>query len=58
MAEPTFVKVQDLMKMLRIGKSTAYKLMSELNAELKEKGYKTFAGRVPRSYVIKRCVGA
>ncbi len=39
MAEPTFVKVQNLMKMLRIGKSTAYKLMSELNAELKAKGY-------------------
>lgn len=58
MAEPTFVKVQDLMKMLRIGKSTAYKLIGELNAELKAKGYKTFAGRVPRSYVIKRCVGS
>ena len=57
MVEPMFVRAADVMKMLRIGRTSAYRVIRELNAELKEKGYRTFAGRVPRSYVIKRCVG-
>lgn len=56
--EPVFVKAAEVMEMLRIGKSSAYKIIKELNEELKKQGYKTFAGRVPRAYVIKRCVGA
>lgn len=58
MNDPVFVRAADVMEMLCIGKSSAYRVIKELNEELKKQGYKTFAGRVPRAYVIKRCVGA
>ncbi len=57
MNEPTFVRAAEVMEMLRIGKSAAYKVIKTLNEELKAQGYITFTGRVPRAYVIKRCIG-
>lgn len=45
-----FYTVDQITKMLQISKSKAYKIVASLNKELKEKGYITIAGRVPKKY--------
>ena len=52
---PRILRVADVMEIMDLGRSTAYRLMRELNEELREQGYKTFAGKIPRSYLMKRC---
>lgn len=47
--------VEDVMEILRVGKSTAYHTMQQLNKELRAKGYMTHSGRIPRSYLMERC---
>ena len=47
--------VEDVMEILRVGKSTAYHTMQRLNKELRAKGYITHSGRIPRSYLYERC---
>ena len=47
--------VEDVMEILRVSKSTAYHTMQRLNKELRAKGYITHSGRIPRSYLLKRC---
>ena len=54
---PRILRVADVMEILDIGKSTAYRLMRELNAELTAQGFKVFAGKIPRAYLMKRCFG-
>ena len=49
------IKVEEVMEILQVGKSTAYHTMQQLNKELKAKGYITHSGRIPRSYLLKRC---
>ncbi|MGB6128197.1 MULTISPECIES: hypothetical protein [Psychrilyobacter] len=49
-----FYRKEDLMKILDISENTAYKIIRELNAELKEQGYKTICGRLHRKYFDKR----
>jgi len=39
--------VNDVMEMLSIGSAKAYKVIAQLNAELKAEGYLTVNGRVP-----------
>ena len=47
--------VDDVMDILRVSRSTAYHTMQRLNNELKAQGFITHAGRIPRSYLLKRC---
>ena len=57
MAE-SFMRVGEVAKMLEISESYAYKIMRQLNRELKEKGMITIAGRVSRQYFLERlCYG-
>lgn len=44
------MKVEEVAKELGVSKSFAYKVMQQLNDELKAKGYLTIAGRVNREY--------
>ena len=44
----------DVAEELGISKSHAYKIMRELNAELKKMGKLTIAGRVNRNYFLKK----
>lgn len=46
----SFYKVDDIKEILGISESKAYKIIQQLNKELKEKGYITIAGRVPAKY--------
>lgn len=50
-----FIFVDEVMTMLKVSKGKAYELMRSMNSELKNKGYYTVAGRVPRKYFMERC---
>ena len=54
MNENSIMKVNDVAKELGISVSHAYKIMQQLNRELKEKGYMTIAGRVNRKYFMEK----
>ncbi len=58
MANTTFMRVQDVADELGVSKSYAYKIVQKLNAELKEQGFLTIAGRVNKQYFLERtCYG-
>lgn len=44
------MSVDDIAKEVSCSKSLAYKIVKQLNKELSEQGYITFAGRIPRAY--------
>lgn len=55
----TFMKVQDVADELGISKSYAYKIVQQLNEELKAQGFITISGRVNKQYFMERtCYGA
>ena len=54
MGESNFMRVEDVAKELEISNSHAYKIMHQLNAELKAKGYLTIAGRVNRKFFLEK----
>lgn len=49
------LRVEQVMELLQVGKSTAYHIMQQCNNDLREQGYITCAGRVSRAYLIERC---
>ena len=54
----TFMKVQDVADELGITKSYAYKIVQQLNEELKAQGFITISGRVNKQYFLERvCYG-
>ena len=54
----TFMKVQDVAGELGISKSYAYKIVQQLNEELKAQGFITISGRVNKQYFLERvCYG-
>ena len=54
MKESIFYDVLDVMKLLDVAKSKAYKIIAQLNAELTEKGYLVVNGKVSRAYFRTR----
>ena len=53
-----FMRADEVAKELEISKSYAYRLIQQLNAELRAKGYITIAGWVNRQYFRERLYGA
>ncbi|XMB87054.1 hypothetical protein RJG79_04455 [Mycoplasmatota bacterium WC44] len=49
-----FLTCNNVMSILRVKKNTAYKIIRELNAELKNEGFVVQIGRVPAEYFRKR----
>ena len=49
---------EDVAQELNVSKPYAYKLIRQLNEELKAKGFITIAGRVNRQYFYERLYGA
>ncbi len=49
-----FIRVDEVAAELDVSKPYAYKLIRQLNEELKSKGYLTIAGRVNRQYFFER----
>ena len=54
MENKTFMNADDIAEKIAISKSSAYKILRRLNAELREQGYYTVAGRVNTNYFRKK----
>lgn len=52
-----FMRVEEVAQELEVSRSYVYRLIKQLNAELREKGYMTIAGRVNRQYFKERLYG-
>jgi Mn-dependent DtxR family transcriptional regulator len=58
MTGSTFMRVDDVAQELGVSKSYAYKIVRNLNAELREMGYLTVAGRISKKYFLEKvCYG-
>lgn len=53
----SFMRADDVAKVLGVSKPYAYKLAQRLNEELKRKNYITISGRVSRRYFQERIYG-
>ena len=54
-AQNKMITVEEVMDILQVSRSAAYHVMQRLNKGLREKGYITHSGRIPRSYLMDRC---
>lgn len=57
MKKELFVKAEEIAAELGVSKPYAYKLVREMNEELKRKGFMTIAGRVSRQYFEEKFYG-
>jgi predicted transcriptional regulator len=53
----TFIKVDEVAQSLGVSKSYAYKIVREMNNELKQRGFLTIAGRISKQYFEERFYG-
>lgn len=51
------MNVRDVMEVLEVSESSAYKIIRQLNSELAERNYLTIQGRVPRAYFEEKVYG-
>jgi len=56
--ENRFIRAEDVAQELSVSKPYAYKLIRQLNDELKAQGFITIAGRVNRQYFYERLYGS
>ena len=52
-----FLTAKDVSEIIGISDAKAYELIREMNAELKEQGYLTVAGKVSIAFFKKKCYG-
>lgn len=57
MSTKTFIHASEVATALGVSKAYAYKVVRDLNKELKEKGFITIAGKVNRIYFEERIYG-
>lgn len=57
MDKKIFMTAKDVSVLLGISIGHAYKLIRQMNAELKNSGFIVVAGKVPTSYFKKKCYG-
>ena len=57
LSKELFVRAEEVAGVLGISKPYAYKLVREMNEELKEKGFITIPGRVSRRYFEEKFYG-
>ena len=56
--ESKYYKAEDVMALLECSSTYAYKIIAQLNEELKAAGYITVRGKVPKTYLEKKlCLG-
>ena len=58
MAGKMFMRVDEVADSLDVSKPYAYKLIRQLNEELKKKGCITIAGRIDRKYFLEKFYGS
>nr|WP_297280132.1 DNA-binding protein [uncultured Butyricicoccus sp.] len=54
MSNQTFIHASEVAAVLGVSKPYAYKVVRQLNKELKEKGFLTISGKVSRRYFEER----
>lgn len=52
--ENTFLKAEQVATVLGVSKSYAYRVIKDLNNQLKAKGYLTISGRVSKKYFMEK----
>lgn len=52
-----YITAAELAEVMGVSNGHAYKLIREMNAELKKQGYLTIAGKLPRAYLEKCLYG-
>ena len=52
-----YITASELAKVMVVSNGHAYKMIREMNTELKKKGYLTVAGKLPRAYLEKCLYG-
>lgn len=57
MKNTMFISAQEMAENLGISKSSAYKLVRQLNDQLKEQGFFVISGKVSRSYYEEKFYG-
>ena len=57
MAECLFIKADEVVKMLGVSQSEAYRIIKKLNEEMAAKGCITINGRVNRKYLDEQIYG-
>ena len=57
MKQEYWMKAEEVAVEMGVSKGHAYKLIRELNSELKQSGFVVVAGRVPRPYWEKKFYG-
>lgn len=57
MKEKIYYTADDIVELLGVAKPTAYKIIQQLNKELKEQGYIVVAGRISKRYFDERYYG-
>ena len=56
--ESKYYNAEDVMALLECSSTYAYKIIAQLNEELKAAGYITVRGKVPKAYLEKKlCLG-
>lgn len=55
--QSNFLKANDVMKILGVAQTKAYKIIKQLNKELEEKGYITLSGKVSKKYFFEKYYG-
>ena len=53
----TFISTTEIMETLEVSESSAYRIIKNLNSELKKKGYLVLPGKVSRKYFNERFYG-
>ena len=54
MSEQMLMNVEEVAKELGISKSYAYRLVRQLNTEMKSLGYLTISGRINRQFFLEK----
>ena len=57
MTNTLLISATEVAKELGVSKPYAYKLLQQLNGELKEKGYITIAGKISRKFFYEKVYG-
>ncbi len=52
--KPSFLNADDVSQIMSISKSKAYKIIKDINEDLRKKGYIVIAGKVSERYFLER----
>lgn len=52
-----YYKAEDVMGILQVSRTAAYRIIRDMNAELGKKGYLVIPGRVPKAFFAEHFYG-